>query len=147
MQLSQKAIVKSDVMASEFVILPWYTLAYTCRGCCVPSTAVVAQQYIGHNQVSPFVHHAQTHQPKASHAGSTPQLLMEHNIIVLQGISKKPTNSHTSRANKVLSSLSLRWQLFPLPSGNLLPPEDLPHSHALWLLEYHLSTCNPDWLG
>lgn len=136
MQLSQKAIKKSDIMASYFVILPWHILAHTWRGCCVPSIAVVAQQRIVHNHC---IMHT-SHQPKGSHADSPPQLLMTHNIIVLHGISKKPTNSHTSWANKLLSSLSLRSQLFPLPSANLLHPKDLPQSHTPW--NCHLSACN-----
>lgn len=124
-------------MRHDGFILPWYTLAYTCRGCCTQlHSSSSSTEYC----IQPL-QHTKSHQHKTSQSDSPLQLLQKYIIIMLQGISKNKENNklahffskRASDFTKIKKPNCFTCYLLPL-----IHPEDLLESHTFWLLEYHL---------
>lgn len=87
-------------------ILPWYTLAYTCRGCCTPSIVAPAQQNIVYNLCS--IQNLISIKPHNQILHSSSYRNTSSSCYKVSQKTKKTTNLHTSSAKELLTSQRLR---------------------------------------
>lgn len=93
-------------MRHDGFILPWYTLAYTCRGCCTPSIVAPAQQNIVYNLCS--IQNLISIKPHNQILHSSSYRNTSSSCYKVSQKTKKTTNLHTSSAKELLTSQRLR---------------------------------------